>query len=198
MAKNKTLDGIIGLGITGVVVLGAIVLANRFLSNIKPTAIKPVVDYSSVGQTTTTTNLFGGPSPCKPNLMDAIAVKTRLKFNNCVTVTGTIVGEQPHYAPDGDMVFSLKLDPQFSHLVNEKNNTEKYKGGIWCEVVCVQNNKAENEPWHKGDCAAGAPFYKPALPKVGNRMKVTGIHAIDVREGGHSELHPVSSMQVIG
>lgn len=168
-------------------------------------AIVPIEQSAATGDPGTGVGTFpaggaagGAAGGCNPTLMDAIAVKSRLQFNKCVTVTGTIVGEAPHYAPDGDMVFALKLDPQFASLVNEKNNTSKYQGGIWVEVVCVQKNKAEGEAWHKGDCAKGAPFYKPPLPKVGNRMKVTGIHAIDVREGGHAEIHPVTSIQVIG
>ena len=32
--------------------------------------------------------------------------------------------------------------------------------------------------------------FKNVLPKVGSRVQVAGIYVIDIREGGHAELHP--------
>lgn len=138
---------------------------------------------------------------CNPNLMKAMLhphdAGMRLDFGECITVTGTVVGEkEPHYAPDGDLVFALKLDPQYQHYVNDKNNAAKYQGGIWCEAVCVTKNNS-TDVWHKGDCSVGGPFPKFPTPKRGDRLKVTGIHTIDNGEGGHAEIHPVSSIEFL-
>jgi hypothetical protein len=117
--------------------------------------------------------------------------------NGEVTVTGTVLGASggPHTAPDGDLVFSLKLDPQYKNLVNAKNNVSKYNGGIWCEAVCQKSNKSP-EPWHKGDCSGCSPK-KFFTPKVGQRLRISGTHVLDNREGGHAEIHPITSMEAI-
>ena len=144
----------------------------------------------------TTTN-----ASCNPNLVKAIShpndAGMRLQFNGCISVTGTVVGKAPHYAPDGDMVFAVKLDPEFAHYVNAKNNNPKMAGGIWCEAVCQSTNNSKDS-WHKGDCSAGGPFPKFKMPKLGDRLRVTGIHTIDNGEGGHAEIHPVSNIEFIG
>lgn len=144
-----------------------------------------------------TTNITGN---CNPNLIKAIGRPNDpgmlLQFNGCITVTGTVVGKAPHYAPDGDMVFAVKLDSQYSHYVNSKNNNTKMQGGIWCEAVC-QGPRRSKDSWHQNDCAAGGPFPKFKLPRLGDRLRVTGIHVIDNGEGGHAEIHPVSSIEFL-
>ena len=35
------------------------------------------------------------------------------------------------------------------------------------------------------------------LPTVGDRVKVTGAYVIDIREGGHAEIHPAFAMSKI-
>ena len=60
-------------------------------------------------------------------------------------------------------------------------------GGIWVELMCQQLNNA-TALVHKGDCSAGtAPKFPPT--SVGDRVKVTGADVIDIREGGHAEIH---------
>lgn len=123
----------------------------------------------------------------------------RFQKRNIVTVTGTVVGKTPHYNRDGDLVFGLMPDPQFKHLLTGKAS-EIHKtisgGGIWCEAVCQKPNTSP-EPVHLGDCAKGGPFPMFPMPKMGERWSVTGLHIIDVREGGHSEVHPVTRMSKI-
>ncbi len=38
---------------------------------------------------------------------------------------------------------------------------------------------------------------KKVLPNVGSRVQVTGIYVIDIREGGHAELHPAYQIKRI-
>jgi hypothetical protein len=128
---------------------------------------------------------------------DCITHKERLQvISQSATITGTVMSIRngPHYAPDGDMVFALKPDPQYANMVNASNKTN-YGGGIWCEAVCQKANKAP-ETKHEGDCKCSPTKF--TLPKVGQRLRVTGSHVKDVGEEGHMEIHPVSGIQVIG
>lgn len=121
----------------------------------------------------------------------------RITPKNIVTVTGTVVGVAPHYAPDGDMVFALKPDPPNDNLVNAQNKSQpKMAGGLWCEGMCQKPNKSPH-PWHVGDCLRGGPFPKFSLPSVGDKMRITGMYAIDHREGGHAEIHPITAMSKV-
>jgi hypothetical protein len=118
-------------------------------------------------------------------------------LKECVTVTGTVVGSPgPHFAPDGDLVFALKLDPPYASLVPAGSNKDaKMAGGIWCEEVCQGPNKA-TEPKHKGDCQTKAP---PLLkPKLGQKLKVMGRYLQDIGEADkHYEIHPVYSVTAL-
>jgi hypothetical protein len=139
----------------------------------------------------------GGTNASTNSGWACIAQPDRLSRQQEVTVTGTVLSSStgPHTAPDGDLVFSFKLDPQFKSLVNAKNNDAKYAGGIWVEAVCQKSNKS-TEAWHKGDCANCTPK-KFFTPKVGQRLRISGTHVLDTREGGHAEIHPVSEMTAI-
>ena len=50
---------------------------------------------------------------------------------------------------------------------------------------------------HIGDCKGfNGPHF--AIPKVGDRLKVTGVYVQDIDEGGHTEIHPVNKIEIIG
>ena len=122
---------------------------------------------------------------------------TRYTKKSIVTVTGTVVGKAPHHNLDGDMVFGLKPDPQFTNLLTPQNKTYTIAGGgLWCEAVCQVANTSP-EPVHVNDCKRGSPFPKFPMPKMGERWSVTGLHIIDLREGGHAEIHPITRMSKI-
>ncbi|HEY6667788.1 MAG TPA: hypothetical protein VI033_01430 [Candidatus Nitrosopolaris sp.] len=54
----------------------------------------------------------------------------------------------------------------------------------YCIIDTVNNTFVD-----KGDCYDGpAPESPP--PIVGDRLKVTGAYATDIREIGHAEIHP--------
>jgi hypothetical protein len=97
------------------------------------------------------------------------------------------VGAEPHNTPDGDMLFALKPDEPYKEMVNIHNLSQsKMAVGIWVEAVCQKPNQSQHS-WHVGDCATGGP-----LPSLGDRLRITGTYARDIREGGHAEIHPVS------
>jgi hypothetical protein len=140
----------------------------------------------------------GGTGGAHPN-WECITHRDRLQvLNNNATVTGTVIPAGDggsHYAPDGDLVFAFKPDPQYSNMVNDVNKiNKKYGGGLWVEGVCQKANKAK-EPRHQGDCKCNATKFPK--PKNGQRLRITGAHVKDVGEEGHLELHPIYSMEVI-
>jgi hypothetical protein len=117
---------------------------------------------------------------------------TRFIVGNCVTVTGTVTWT--HYInTDGDANFNVKLDSKYSSLLTPVNmHSPKLKGALHIEVVC-QGKNTSTDPVKKNQCKDpkyDGPDFKNVLPTVGQHVEVTGIYVIDVREGGHAELHP--------
>ena len=117
-------------------------------------------------------------------------------LNPCITVTGNVtLVHNPAAGLDGDTVFALQLDRPYSNLVTTANFNSKMTGGIWVELMCQSLNNA-TALVHKGDCSAGTSPTFP-LPAVGDRLNVTGAYVIDIREGGHAEIHPTFAMSKI-
>jgi len=121
----------------------------------------------------------------------------RFDKRGVVTVTGTVVGKEPHFNTDGDLVFGLMPDAPFKNLLTAASAKHTISGGgLWCEAVCQKANTSSEEV-HQGDCARGGPFPKFPTPKMGEKWSVTGLHVIDIREGGHAEIHPIVRMSKI-
>jgi hypothetical protein len=172
---------------------------NRLFNNMLGSRVSPLPVATTPTPTQQQPSSGDSGGGCNPNLWQGIAQPARLQNLGCVTVTGQVVGVAPHYPSDGDMVFSLRPDPEYEHLLTEGNRTtEKMDGGIWCEAIC-QHENVSTESWHQGDCEQGGPFPKFPLPSIGDRMRVTGIHTIDNGEGeyGQAEIHPISAMSKI-
>ena len=117
---------------------------------------------------------------------------TRFIVGNCVTVTGSVTWT--HYInKDGDANFNVKPDSKYSSLLTPVNmNSPKFKGALHIEVVC-QGENTSTDPVKKDQCKVpkyDGPDFRKVLPKVGQHVEVTGIYVVDVREGGHAELHP--------
>jgi hypothetical protein len=116
---------------------------------------------------------------------------TRFIVGNCITVTGKITWT--HYMnSDGDANFNLKLDKKYNSLLTPANNNKKLRGTLHIEVVC-QGKNSSTDLVKINQCKIpkyDGPNFKKVLPKVGKRVQVTGIYVIDIREGGHAELHP--------
>ena len=124
---------------------------------------------------------------------------TRFIVGNCITVTGKVTWT--HYInTDGDANFNLKPDSKYSSLLTPVNmNSQKLKGAIHVEVVC-QGKNTSTDPVKKNQCKDpkyNGPDFKDVLPTVGQHVEVTGIYVIDVREGGHAELHPAYHIKSI-
>jgi|tagenome__1003787_1003787.scaffolds.fasta_scaffold20805839_1 hypothetical protein len=124
---------------------------------------------------------------------------TRFIVGNCITVTGKVTWT--HYInTDGDANFNVKPDSKYSSLLTPVNmNSQKLKGALHVEVVC-QGKNTSTDPVKKNQCKDpkyNGPDFKGVLPTVGQHVEVTGIYVIDVREGGHAELHPAYHIKSI-
>jgi len=145
---------------------------------------------SSTTSPTTTTN-------CDLSLWNSIGNPGPPRFkmlNPCTTVTGTVT--LVHFPPDGDTVFALALDSPYKFMITKANYNTKMTGGIWVEMICQRNNNAKDVRIHVGDCQ-GFNGQKFPTPKVGDHLSVTGSYILDIREGGHAEIHPASSITKI-
>jgi hypothetical protein len=153
-------------------------------------------DFSSVKKSTNQTN---------PECSDSLSIYNDFvnpgpprfyMLHPCLTVTGNVtLVHSPAAGFDGDIVFALSLDKPYQNLVTLANFNSKMTGGIWIELMCQQLNNA-TALVHKGDCSAGTSPKFPT-PEVGDRVQVTGAYVIDLREGGHAEIHPTFSMSKI-
>jgi hypothetical protein len=126
----------------------------------------------------------------------------------CVTVTGTVIGNTSSRIPhireqaDKDLIINLLPDAQFKSLGSPANT--RYFGAIHVEAIC-QGNKVNIKTGlghhvphlHVGDCKGFNGPHFP-IPKVGDRLKITGVYAQDIYEGGHTEIHPVYKIEYLG
>jgi hypothetical protein len=124
---------------------------------------------------------------------------TRFIVGNCVTVTGKVTWT--HYInTDGDANFNIKLDKRYNSLLTPPNmNNKKLNGALHIEVVC-QGKNSSKDPVKINQCKVpkyDGPNFKKVLPNVGSRVQITGIYVIDIREGGHAELHPAYQIKGI-
>jgi hypothetical protein len=124
---------------------------------------------------------------------------TRFIVGNCVTVTGKVTWTH-YFNTDGDANFNVKPDSKYSSLLTPVNiNSPKLNGALHIEVVC-QGKNTSTDPVKKNQCKDpkyNGPNFKNVLPTVGQHVEVKGIYVIDVREGGHAELHPAYNIKWI-
>ena len=130
-------------------------------------------------------------------------------WDPCVTITGTVIGKGASRIPhiheesdeDSDLIINLLPDPEFKSLASPTNT--RFAGSIHLEAICQGNNfdptiGLVNVPRiHIGDCKGYNGPHFP-IPKVGDRLKVTGVYVQDIGEGGHTEFHPVYKIETIG
>ena len=124
---------------------------------------------------------------CDASLWNHVYNPTRLqKLSPCITVTGTV--EESSADDDGDQHFLVKLDPSQQNLVNKRNQKKK-NGDLVGEIVCANPVKLKKAK------AACAGYTNPiAIPKVGDRVRMTGTYVIDLHNGW-AEVHPVSKLE---
>ena len=185
-----------------------IVTASAFIVTIVLIVISPLLlnsnnnksnNNSSRSQVATTASSSSLSSKtCNQSLWNFIAkAPGRFKIiNQCAAVTGIVLSINPE--PDGDTDFPLALDTPYKNMVTKANFNPLMRGGLWCEMICQHPEiSSEIEPFKRGECTGfNARLIFNPLPQVGQHLVVTGTYLLDLREGGHAEIHPVSSIRL--
>ncbi len=128
---------------------------------------------------------------CDPLLWDHVYHLQRLQLvENCISVTGTI--HHVKKEADGDDHIQLKLDSEFTGLLNDRNKTAQ-AGSLVVEPVC-QGTVTQADAQ-----AACRDFHSTVeVPKQGTHVRVLGSYVFDSEANhGWMEIHPVTSIEVI-
>ncbi len=127
---------------------------------------------------------------CDQTLWNHVYRPSRLKIiDQCRSVTGVI--EAIREEKDGDDHILLKLDSEFSNLVNTANIKEQ-QGDLVLEPVC------KRPPSQKDAISACEGYQSPIkVPAVGTHVRVTGSYVSDLQHDGWMEIHPISSIDAI-
>ena len=126
---------------------------------------------------------------CDASLWRHVYNPSRLKeVTSCVTVSGIV--EESTADDDGDQHFLLKLDKGQKDLANKRNRKKK-GGALVVEIVCANPVRL---PKVKSACAGYTN--RITIPKVGDRVSVTGSYVID-SHNGWAEVHPVSKLEIL-
>jgi hypothetical protein len=124
---------------------------------------------------------------CDESLWNHVYHPERLQIvDRCKTVSGVIESKKPE--ADGDFHIRLKLDPQFSNLINAAN-VKGQLGDMVVEPVC---QKAITQ---LDAISACSNFHQDInIPTVGSHVNVTGSYVLDKEHDRWSEIHPVTSI----
>jgi hypothetical protein len=133
------------------------------------------------------TAMMHSTANCDQSLWDHIYHPSRLQVNDpCMTVTGTI--QSIRTEKDGDLHIRLKLDPEFTNLLNDGNVARQF-GNLVVEPVC-QGTVTQPDA-----VAACQNFHQDiSVPSVGTHVTVTGSYVLDSQHGW-MEIHPVTSIE---
>jgi hypothetical protein len=124
---------------------------------------------------------------CDQTLWKHVYQSSRLQvLNRCITVSGII--ESNRAETDGDFHIQLKLDPQFTKLVNSANIKDQH-GDLVVEPVCQHLVIQPNAFF-----ACIGFHQKINIPPIGTHVKVTGSYVLDTWHGKWAEVHPVTTI----
>ena len=127
---------------------------------------------------------------CDQTLWKHVYNPTRLQVvDNCKSVLGVI--ESKRVEKDGDYHIRVKLDPQFSNLINSAN-IKNQLGDLVVEPICV------NKVTQADAVSACVNFHQNInIPPIGSHVNVTGSYVLDKEHGNWAEIHPVTSIHTI-
>lgn len=134
-----------------------------------------------------------GPAPlaaenCDANLPSHVYQPKRLvNIVACTAVEGRVVTVERE--DDGDV--HIELDPADRSVLNIFNRVHTH-GHLVVEVICQGNTPTA------GDAANACAGFTPqvAIPKPGDRVRVTGAYVTD-RDSGWNEIHPVTRIEIL-
>ena len=153
----------------------------------------------------TTAQAAAGPSPttsgaaqCDDSLWDHVYNPQRLIVKQkCIAVTGIIVdathgkhSDGVRHEADGDTHGWLKVDPQFTNLLNAGNRSAEH-GNLVFEIVCKFHVS-------QADAKPACSTYQSAIqiPPVGSHVRIVGSYVQDTNHSRWMEIHPVSSIEL--
>jgi hypothetical protein len=111
-------------------------------------------------------------------------------IQDCVSVTGTIESARPE--KDGDFHIRLRLDLQYSSMLNAKNRSGQH-GTLVVEPVCM-NPVTQRDTLDEHVCDGFSQHvYTPDMLR--RHVRVTGAYVTDM-EHGWTEIHPVTSITI--
>jgi hypothetical protein len=110
----------------------------------------------------------------------------------CTTVTGKVMSAVKE--DDGDWHIRLKVDPQFSSLLNAKNKSGQH-GYLVVEPMCA-NPVVQADTISEKVCQGFSQALYDNKTMKGKRVEVMGAFVTDA-EHGWNEIHPVSRMTII-
>jgi hypothetical protein len=127
---------------------------------------------------------------CDQTLWNHIYNPTRLQVvDKCKSVTGVI--ESKRVEKDGDFHIRVKLDPQFSNMINSANVQNQF-GDLVVEPICV------NKVTQADAISACQNFHQNiSIPPIGSHVKIIGSYVLDKEHGSWAEIHPVTSITTI-
>lgn len=124
---------------------------------------------------------------CDQSLWEHVYHPNRLQIvQQCITVSGII--EKSISEKDGDYHIRVKLDSQYSNLINSVNN-DKQHGDLVVEPICQHKVT-------QADAISACQDFNGHIdiPPVGTHVKITGSYVLDLQHGGWAEIHPVTSI----
>ena len=158
----------------------------------------PSSSSNTITDSTSTVNAVNNAVPtnipigkCDKSLWNHVYHPERLQIiDTCKSVLGTI--ESKKSEADGDFHIRLKLDPQFSNLINSAN-VNGQRGDLVVEPIC-QHTITESI----SAAVACSNFHQNInIPEVGSHVNVTGSYVLDKEHNGWAEIHPVTSITKI-
>ena len=161
-------------------------------TNVKPSSSAETQANNTLLSTARfSTAMIHSSANCDQSLWDHIYHPSRLQVNDpCITVTGTI--QSIRTERDGDLHIRLKLDPEFTNLLNDGNLAPLpagQSGNLVVEPVC-QGTVTQADAM-----AACQDFHQDiSVPTVGTHVTVTGTYVLDSQHGW-MEIHPVTSIE---
>jgi hypothetical protein len=149
-------------------------------------ASTPLVSSSPI----TSSGVSTSSNQCDQTLWKHIYNPTRLQVvDTCKSVLGVI--ESKRVEKDGDYHIRVKLDPQFSNLINSAN-IKNQLGDLVVEPICV------NKVTQTDAISACQNFHQNiSIPPIGSHVNITGSYVLDKEHGNWAEIHPVTSIQAI-
>lgn len=127
---------------------------------------------------------------CNDSLWQHVYHPYRLKvLKRCISVAGVI--ENVRSEKDGDYHIRLRLDPRYTHLLNQGNRARQH-GDLVIEPVCEYRVTQADA---KDACHNFSSHLK--VPPAGTHVRVTGSYVLD-KDHGWMEIHPATRIEATG